>query len=87
LYVLAIYPNGEHLHKKLKDALQAIQCPHMKTCVVTQKSVCRPFADCSEMFVCPKQDVKQMSVETTSHTTQQVPKNQVLVQEKGQEGG
>ena len=72
--------------KPLQVETAKYPCVNMKTRVVTQKSVSQPFAGCSEMFVCPEQDVKQMSVETTSRTTQQDPKSRVLVQEKGRNG-
>ena len=61
--------------KPLQVETAKYPCVNMKTHVVTQKSVSRPFAGCSEMFVCPKQDVKQMSVEMTLHTTQPDPES------------
>ena len=73
--------------KPLQVEAAKYPCVNMKTRVITQKSVSWPFAACSEMFVCPNQDIKQMSVATTSHTTQQDPESQVLVQEKGCNGG
>ena len=73
--------------KPLQVETAKYPCVNMKTHVVTQKSVLRPFAGCSETFVRPEQDVKQMSVKTTQHTIQQDPESQVMVQEKGRDSG
>ena len=69
--------------KPLQVETAKYPCVNMKTRVVTQKSVSQPFAGCSEMFVCLKQDVKEMSMDMTPHTVQQDSESNVLVQKQG----